>query len=218
MHVTVDRAGCAHPVRLGSARACTPSSSPRPRDPVAPGPSECRDHPPAGAWRTNASAHPHTAHESSPAIIHYRHHPFHGEHVTIVRRLRRYTTDCVVIQLADDVQVAVPTWMLDPLVCQQLSDDAHPRISVAALCDLRTLLDSQAVAVPTTAINSEGSPQAGGDDARPDRASTETTDADLRPTRPVANTPGAGSPAVPRSPGTTTERGAARRGTHKERG
>jgi hypothetical protein len=164
------------------------------------------------------AAHPHTAHESSPAIIHYRHHPFHGEPVTIVRRLRRYAADCVVIQLADDVQVAVPTWMLDPLVCRQLSDEAHPRISVAALCDLRTLLDSQAVAVPaTTAINPEGSPQTGGDDARPDRASTGTTDADIRPMRTVADTPGSGSPAVPRSPGTTTESRAGRRGTHKER-
>ena len=61
---------------------------------------------------------PHTPHESCPAIIHCRHHPFHGEPIAIVRRLRRYTTDCVVIALADDVQVAVPTWMLDPLACQ----------------------------------------------------------------------------------------------------
>jgi len=49
----------------------------------------------------------------------------------------------VVIQLADDVQVAVPTWMLDPLACQQLTDEVRPRISVAALHDLRALLDSQ---------------------------------------------------------------------------
>src|SRR3990172_8271468 len=85
---------------------------------------------------TPCAAHPHTAHESPSAIIHYRHHPFHGEQVEIVRRLRRYTADCVVIKLADDVQVAVPTWMLDPLACQQLADEGRPRISVAALHDL----------------------------------------------------------------------------------
>src|SRR5439155_9075131 len=96
-----------------------------------------RRHFPVSVWHRNAAAHPHTAHESSLAIIHYRHHPFHGEHVEIVRRLRRYTADCVVIKLADDVQVAVPTWMLDPVVCQQLTDEAHPRLSVAALRDLR---------------------------------------------------------------------------------
>jgi hypothetical protein len=115
--------------------------------------------------------------------------------------------------------VAVPTWMLDPLVCQQLRDEAHPRLSVAALCDLRTLLDNQAVTVATTtASHSEGSPQAGGDDARPDRASAGTTDAAIRPTRTVADAPGAGSPAVPRSAGTTTQSRASRRGTHEERG
>jgi hypothetical protein len=167
----------------------------------------------------NAAAHPHTAHESSPAIIHYRHHPFHGEHVEIVRRLRRYTADCVVITLADDVQVAVPTWMLDPLVCQQLTDEEHPRLSVAALSELRALLDSQPVVVTTAiAIAPTGSQQAGGDDARPERASTGTTDADVRPTRTVADIPGAGSPAVPGSGGTTAASRAAGRGTNKERG
>jgi hypothetical protein len=169
--------------------------------------------------QTNAAAHPHTAHESSPAIILYRHHPFHGEHVEIVRRLRRYTADSVVVKLADDVQVAVPTWMLDPLVCQQLTDEARPRLSVAALRDLRALLDSQPVVVTTTtAIDTEGSPQEGGNDARPDRAATETTDADVRPPGTVADTPGAGSAAVPGSGGTTAASRASRRGTHKERG
>ena len=124
----------------------------------------------------------------------------------------------MVIKLADDVQVAVPTWMLDPLVCQQLTDEEHPRLSVVALRDLRALLDSQPVVVTTTtAINPEGSQQAGGDDARPDRASTRTTDANVRATRTVADTPGAGSHAVPGSGGTTTESRAAGRGTNKER-
>ena len=73
--------------------------------------------------------------------------------------------------------------MLDPLACAQLADEARPRISVSALRELRALLDSQPVVVTTTAaINPEGSQQAGGDDARPDRASTGTTDADVRPT------------------------------------
>jgi hypothetical protein len=81
------------------------------------------------------------------------------------------------------------------------------------------LLDCQPVVVArTTTITAEGSQQAGGEDARPDRASTGTTDADLRSTRTVADTPGAGSQAVPGSGGTTTESRAARRGTHKERG
>jgi len=54
----------------------------------------------------------------------------------------------VVITLADDVQVAVPTWMLDPLACAQLTDEARPRIAVSALCDLRALLDQQPLLAP----------------------------------------------------------------------
>ena len=146
----------------------------------------------------NGAAHPHTAHESSPAVIHYRHHPFHGEPVEIVRRLRRYTANCVVIKLADDVQVAVPAWMLDPLACQQLTDEGRPRIAVAALHDLRALLDSQhGLVTNTTVTNQDGSPHAGGDDARPHGASTAATEADVRPTRPVADAPGFGSTPMP---------------------
>jgi hypothetical protein len=125
----------------------------------------------------------------------------------------------VVITLGDDVQVAVPSWMLDPVVCQQLTDEEHPRLSVAALRDLRALLDNQPVVVTTTtAINSAGSQQAGGEDARPDRVSTGTTDADVRPTRTLADTPGTGSQAVPGSGGPTAASRASGRGTHKERG
>jgi hypothetical protein len=165
------------------------------------------------------AAHPHTAHESSSAIIHYRLHPFHGEPVEIVRRLRRYTADCVVIKLADDVQVAVPTWMLDPLACQQLTDEVRPRIAVAALHDLRALLDSQPFVVPIAAVaNHEGSQHGGGDDAQPDRASTAATNADVRPTRTVAGTPGARSKPVQGAGRTTAASGASGRGIKKERG
>ena len=112
--------------------------------PLIPPPKRLR----AGASRKRDAAPNHTAHESSPATIHYRHHPFHGESVAIVRRLRRYTAECVVITLADEVQVAVPAWMLDPLACAQLTDEARPRIAVSALCDLRALLDQQPLLAP----------------------------------------------------------------------
>jgi len=54
----------------------------------------------------------------------------------------------VVITLADDVQLAVPTWMLDPLACAQVTDEARPRICVWALHDLRELLDQQPLLAP----------------------------------------------------------------------
>jgi hypothetical protein len=125
----------------------------------------------------------------------------------------------VVIKLADDVQVAVPTWMLDPLACQQLTDEVRPRISMAALHDLRALLDSQCFVIPIAAVtNHEGSQHAGGDDAQPHRASTAATNADVRPTRSVADAPGARSMPVQGAGGTTAASGASGRGSHKERG
>jgi hypothetical protein len=165
----------------------------------------------------SGAVHPHTAHESSSAIIHYRHHPFYGEHVEIVRRLRRYTADCVVIKLADDVQVAVPTWMLDPLACQQLTDEGRPRVSVAALHELRGLLDSQPVLVTMLVTNQSGSQHVGGADAQPHRASTAATNADVRPTRAVADPPREGSMPMPGIAGTTAASGPSGRGSHKER-
>ena len=165
----------------------------------------------------NGATHPHTAHESSAATIHYRHHPFHGESVAIVRRLRRYTADCVVITLADDVQVAVPTWMLDPLACQQLTDEVRPRISVSALRDLRALVDSQPLAAVALASSRGTVPPIGGEDARPDGTSTAPANAGLRRSRPVAEALGPGSTPVPDPLRTTAARGAARRSTAKER-
>ena len=167
---------------------------------------------------TRCAAHPHTAHESSSATIHYRHHPFHGEHVTVVRRLRRYATDCVVITLADDVQVAVPTWMLDPLACQQLTDEAHPRIAVSALRDLRALVDGQPLLATVARAHRRGTvPPIGGEDARPDGTSTAPANVDLRRSRPVAEALDSGSTPVPDPLRTTATRGAGRRRTAKER-
>jgi hypothetical protein len=65
--------------------------------------------------------------------------------------------------------VAVPAWMLDPLVCQQLTDEVRPRLTIEALHDLRALLDSQRFVVSlATTTSRAGSPDAGGDETRPD--------------------------------------------------
>jgi hypothetical protein len=138
---------------------------------------------PGDGPRNSGATHPHTTHESSSTVIHYRHHPFHGEAVEIIRRLRRSTSDCVVVKLRDEVQIAVPAWMLDPVCCQQFNDEAQPRIAVSALCELRALIDSQSwLATPCRGETGPGAPQAtGGDDARPQRGSSDATDPDIRP-------------------------------------
>ena len=49
----------------------------------------------------------------------------------------------MVIELRDEVQVAIPSWMLDPVVCQQFRDEPQPRLAISALLELRHLVDSQ---------------------------------------------------------------------------
>ena len=122
------------------------------------------------------------------------------------------------ITLADDVQVALPTWMLDPQVCQQLTEETHPRIAVSTLRDLRALVDGQLRLATVARETSRGTvPPIGGEDASPDRTSITTADAGLRQSRPVAEAPGRGTTPVPDPLRTTTARGAARRGPAKER-
>src|SRR5207247_3030063 len=44
--------------------------------------------------------------------------------------------------LPDQVQIAIPRWMLDPLVCDHLPDEDRPRLDLPALRSLRALLDA----------------------------------------------------------------------------
>ncbi len=46
----------------------------------------------------------------------------------------------MVVQLQDGLQLAIPSWMLDPLRCQSLRDKAVPVISIDALRQLAELV------------------------------------------------------------------------------
>lgn len=53
------------------------------------------------------------------------------------------TSPILVVKLPDGRQLAVPEWMLNPLVCEQLKEEVEPRIAIAALQQLRQLIDIQ---------------------------------------------------------------------------
>ena len=115
----------------------------------------CGDPPrlPADGWQRHAGTYLHTAHHSSIVRICYHHHPFCGQTVEIIRWLRRQTSDSLVIKLQDGLELAIPSWMLDPLACSHVSDAPAPRLSVEALLALRDLLDHQPLlhaAIPAT--------------------------------------------------------------------
>jgi hypothetical protein len=93
--------------------------------------------------QTHGGTYLHTAHHSSIVRICYHHHPFFGQTGEIIRWLRRQTSESLVIQLQDGLELAIPAWMLDPLACSLVHDAPVPRLTVEALLALRALLDRQ---------------------------------------------------------------------------
>jgi hypothetical protein len=79
---------------------------------------------------------------SPPKKIEYRHHPFFGTEVKIIRAQRRFVDEIDIVQLPEGFQIAVPRWMLDPVACSQLHQEAKPRVTVTALLRLADLLQS----------------------------------------------------------------------------
>jgi hypothetical protein len=93
--------------------------------------------------RNSAARPPRTAHDLRSAKIYYRFHPFYGAEVEVIRHLRRIGSAILIARLPGGAQIAVPEWMLIPQVCDRLTIEAEPRITIDALIDLRTLIDAQ---------------------------------------------------------------------------
>jgi hypothetical protein len=60
--------------------------------------------------------------------------------VKVVRALRSFLDEIDIVQLPDGFQIAVPRWMLDPVICSQLPKEAKPRIALTALFRLVELV------------------------------------------------------------------------------
>jgi hypothetical protein len=145
---------------------------------------------PISEWQRNGGTHQHTAHEGATVTIHYRHHPFYGEQGKFLRRLRRYASDQVVIELHDEVQVAIPSWMLDPVVCQQFRDEPQPRLALAALLELRHLLNSQPLLTSRKGASRRRTAQQTGEEhARSQPSTSSLTPLTLHPSRSLGATP-----------------------------
>src|SRR5215472_2473091 len=74
-------------------------------------------------WRRCASTPPRTTHDLLSRKICYRFHPFHDVEVELVRYLRKTDSSILVVKLPGGVQVAIPEWMLNPQVCDQLKSE-----------------------------------------------------------------------------------------------
>ena len=66
----------------------------------------------------------------------------------VVRALRSFLDEIDIVQLPDGLQIAVPRWMLDPVFCSQLPQEAKPRVAVTALFRLAELARSHRLPNP----------------------------------------------------------------------
>ena len=75
----------------------------------------------------------------------YRYHPFYNSSGRILRRSRYRGGEEFVIELDDRTAIAVPAWMLDPVSCERLVVEPRPRLGLAALRELRRLVEAHPV-------------------------------------------------------------------------
>ena len=61
----------------------------------------------------------------------------------MVRVLRRDGEEVFTVKVPAGFQLALPGWMLDPIYCGGLPQEARPRVSLAALLELEALMASQ---------------------------------------------------------------------------
>ena len=141
----------------------------------------------ASASRNCVDRYHHTAHESQSLRIHYRHHPNYGEPVDIIRCLRRQPDEAFIVKLSGESRLAVPGWMLDPLVCDGLREVDRPEIAIDALLALRALLDVQTLSESPYPSSSGSSPSTPGDCNEPPPSST-TNNVTARKRRTVGAT------------------------------
>ena len=83
----------------------------------------------------------HSARIGDTGEIHYTWHPLVGQCIPIIYTEHRRHELVAICEMPDGSRAVVPIWMLDRASCATLSA-GPPRCSVAALCDLRALLDS----------------------------------------------------------------------------
>ena len=73
--------------------------------------------------------------------VYYFCHPLYGKEVEIISHANRANDHFYIISFFGNSKVYLPTWMADPLVCQQFCIEKEPNCSLAALQSLREYLD-----------------------------------------------------------------------------
>ena len=82
----------------------------------------------------------HSAYRSQFVVVTYPWHPLHGQRVRVYGRQRRAGRQILSIEVQPGLSREIPAWMCDAAVCATISS-GPPRIAVAALTELRAVLD-----------------------------------------------------------------------------
>jgi hypothetical protein len=81
----------------------------------------------------------HSAHVGQELEVHYRCHPHYGRKVLVRRVEQRATGQFLKVQGPTGIVISIAGWMLDPVICAEMTVGA-PRVDLAALIELRRLL------------------------------------------------------------------------------
>ena len=149
---------------------------------------------------------PHTTHDPQPTKICYSFHPSHDVEVEVIRCLRKSESVILIVRLPGGSQIAIPEWMLDPRICDQLISEDTPRISIDALMDLRRLIDAQSLSDMAVPRRRAESPT-GGKDAQQRKTDRVATPTALRKRRDLERASRAGARTVPNAMAPTIDRG-----------
>jgi hypothetical protein len=83
----------------------------------------------------------------------------------VVRTLRQCDEQSFVVKLPEELQIAVPAWMLDPVHCGQLPQRDQPSIALEALLEVAQFIETHRL--PSSVSDSQSGPslRRGGIDA-----------------------------------------------------
>lgn len=73
--------------------------------------------------------------------VYYFCHPLYGKEVEVIAHTTRADDHFYVISFFGKSKVYMPTWMADPIICQQLCIEKEPNCSLTTLHLLRKYLD-----------------------------------------------------------------------------
>ena len=144
-------------------------------------------------YQIASGAPAHTTHQPWPQKIHYRHHPLYGSEVEVVRVRRRCGEEVLTVKVPAGFELAVPSWMLDPIHCGGLPQEARPRVSLAALLELQALMRSQDLPCGS------GTVQTAGTDATKSKDQLLSDSSHLPPEGPVGKVSPTPSSSLPRT-------------------